>query len=122
MKTLMTAVITATLFGSGLNAAAQTAPMPANAPKPGTVTRDEMTRKDGTPPASAADQSMVMRKDMLMGMGMTPTLRRGSMKAMDANGDGMISKDEYMKWHEVRFDRMSKSAMISMKDLDDINK
>ena len=122
MKSLMTAALAATLFSIGFNVAAQSNPMPTAVPKAGTVTRDEMARKDGTAPASAADQSTVMRRDMVMGMGMTPTMRRDSMKAMDANGDGMISKDEYMKWHEARFDRMSTSAMITMKDLEDVNK
>ena len=31
------------------------------------------------------------------------------LKKMDANGDGVISKDEYMKYHEARYDAMKKN-------------
>ena len=42
------------------------------------------------------------------------------MKAMDANGDGMISKDEFMRYHEMKWDKMKKnsSGMVDMKDMD----
>ncbi|MFC6520546.1 hypothetical protein ACFQAT_13000 [Undibacterium arcticum] len=30
------------------------------------------------------------------------------LKKMDTNGDGMVSKDEYMKYHEARYDAMKK--------------
>ncbi len=41
------------------------------------------------------------------------------MKMMDSNGDGMISKDEFMKHHEEMYDGMKKnsSGMVSMKDM-----
>jgi Ca2+-binding EF-hand superfamily protein len=38
-------------------------------------------------------------------------------KAMDADHDGQISKDEFMKYNEVKFDKMKKSnGMISVAD------
>ncbi|EGF32135.1 hypothetical protein IMCC9480_2874 [Oxalobacteraceae bacterium IMCC9480] len=39
------------------------------------------------------------------------------MKEMDANGDGMISKEEFMKHHEKMFDAMpkNKDGMVDMK-------
>ncbi|MEO6688463.1 MAG: hypothetical protein ABIN56_05065 [Dokdonella sp.] len=42
------------------------------------------------------------------------------MKGMDANGDGMISKDEFMKFHEAKFDKMpkNKDGMVMMKDME----
>ena len=48
--------------------------------------------------------------DMHGGMGM---------KMMDANNDGMISKEEFMKHHDVMFDKMKKDSngMVSMKDM-----
>lgn len=40
-------------------------------------------------------------------------------KAMDANGDGMISKEEFMKFHETMFDKMKKNTagMVDMKEM-----
>ena len=42
------------------------------------------------------------------------------MAAMDANNDGMISKDEYMNYHQNQWDKMSKNkdGMVSMKDME----
>ena len=55
------------------------------------------------------DSKMMHKKDS-MGM---------DMKAMDANGDGMISKDEFMKSHEAMWDKMKKNdkGMVDMKDM-----
>ena len=55
------------------------------------------------------DSKMMHNKDS-MGM---------DMKAMDANGDGMISKDEFMKSHEAMWDKMKKNdkGMVDMKDM-----
>lgn len=41
-------------------------------------------------------------------------------KAMDANGDGMISKDEFMKFHEMMFEKMKKNSagMVDMKEME----
>ena len=41
------------------------------------------------------------------------------MKKMDANGDGMISKEEFMKYHESMYDGMKKNkdGMVDMKDM-----
>ena len=42
------------------------------------------------------------------------------MKAMDTNGDGMISKDEFMRAHEMKWDKMKKNSagMVDMKDME----
>ena len=42
------------------------------------------------------------------------------MKMMDTNGDGMISKDEFMKYHEMMFDKMkkNKSGMVDIKEFE----
>lgn len=41
-----------------------------------------------------------------------------SMKAMDTNTDSLISKDEFMKFHEAMFERMkNKDGVIAMKDM-----
>ncbi len=42
-----------------------------------------------------------------------------NMKMMDSNNDGMVSKDEFMKYHETMYDGMKKnsSGMVSMKDM-----
>ncbi len=44
----------------------------------------------------------------------------GGMKMMDTNKDGMISKDEFMKHHEMMYEKMKKNSagMIDMKDME----
>lgn len=41
------------------------------------------------------------------------------MKMMDTNGDGMISKDEFMKAHETMYMQMKKNqaGMVDIKDM-----
>jgi hypothetical protein len=41
------------------------------------------------------------------------------MDTMDANGDGMVSKQEYISHHEAMFDKMDKGGkgMVPMKDM-----
>ena len=41
------------------------------------------------------------------------------MKMMDANGDGMIAKDEFMKHHEKMYEGMKKNkeGMVDMKEM-----
>jgi hypothetical protein len=52
---------------------------------------------------------------------MKPGHHRGMgkmMQRMDANGDGMLSKEEFMAAHEAMFDRMKgPDGMISLKDM-----
>ncbi len=45
------------------------------------------------------------------------------MKSMDTNGDGMISKEEFMKFHEMMFDKMkkNKSGMVDIKDMESMH-
>lgn len=42
-----------------------------------------------------------------------------SMQTMDANGDKMISKDEFLRSHEAMFDSMKKNkeGFVEMKDM-----
>jgi hypothetical protein len=58
--------------------------------------------------ASTSAIAMDMHGDMKM-----------DMKMMDANGDGMISKEEFMKHHEMMYDKMKKNkdGMVDMKDM-----
>ncbi|MFD2365520.1 EF-hand domain-containing protein [Pseudoduganella sp. GCM10020061] len=42
-----------------------------------------------------------------------------NMKMMDTNKDGMISRDEFMRFHETKWNEMKKnsSGMVDMKDM-----
>jgi hypothetical protein len=42
------------------------------------------------------------------------------MKMMDTNGDGMISRDEFMKYHEMMYDKMkkNKAGTVDMKQME----
>lgn len=43
---------------------------------------------------------------------------RMDMSRMDSNADGMLSKDEFMSYHEAMFDRMkNKEGLVDMKDM-----
>jgi len=58
---------------------------------------------------------MAMDKNM---KAMEMNLRTMDPKMMDKDGDGMISKSEFMEAHEMMFDRMKNSdGMISVKDM-----
>ena len=43
----------------------------------------------------------------------------GHMKTMDANGDGMLSKEEFVKTHEAMYDSMpkNKDGLVDMKTM-----
>lgn len=58
--------------------------------------------------------------DMKMGQ---PTDMASMMKMMDTNHDGMVSKEEFMKHHEMMFDKMKKNkmGMVDMKDMPMMN-
>ena len=45
-------------------------------------------------------------------------------KMMDTNGDGMISRDEFMRHHEMMWDQMKKnsSGMVDVKEMQDMHK
>ena len=82
--------------------------------------RDEMPVKDGMKDSMPVSDGMKdkAKGGMNMGMGMKMNL-----KMMDTNGDGMISKDEFMKYHEAMYDKMKKDAngMVSLKDMQMMN-
>lgn len=83
------------------------------------------TASGGMPAAKAemktdAKKAMDTSKPMASG-GSTKAMGSGSMdmKAMDTNGDGMISKKEYMDYHTKMWGRMkSKNGKVSMADME----
>ena len=104
MKELISIGLFAVLCGTAVAASAQdTTPKDGMTPKTGVAPKDGMPMKDGMAPKDGTG--------MKMGM---------DMKAMDANGDGMISKEEFMKHHEALFDKMKKGSngMVSLKDME----
>ena len=67
-------------------------------------------------------QDGMMQQQGSMNAGMAMKDGKGmkmDMKMMDTNGDGMISKDEFIKHHEMMYDKMKKSSngMVSVKDM-----
>ncbi|MBG9388652.1 hypothetical protein [Caenimonas aquaedulcis] len=81
----------------------------------GTVMRpaaEANAAKSGGMPAEKAE----MKKDGKT-MGSGPS---ANWKAMDANGDGMVSQEEYMAYHTNNWKKMkmTKGNMISMQDME----
>jgi hypothetical protein len=65
---------------------------------------------------NAGGAGMDMGKDGKGGMGMHMGM---DMKAIDANGDGMISKKEYDSHHQAMWKKMkSKNGMVSIADME----
>jgi Ca2+-binding EF-hand superfamily protein len=50
---------------------------------------------------------------------MHPMPMKMALKAMDTNNDGMISKDEFMKYHEMKFAQMKKNkdGLVDINDM-----
>lgn len=69
--------------------------------------------------AGCAQDGMMKRDSMQGGMAMKDGMGMQMMKMMDTNGDGMISKDEFMKHHEAMYDNMKKGSngMVSMMEM-----
>jgi hypothetical protein len=46
-------------------------------------------------------------------------MQSAMMSAIDANGDGLISKDEFMNFHAAMWDKLpkDKNGMVAMKDM-----
>ena len=46
------------------------------------------------------------------------------MKMLDTNGDGMISKEEFVKHHEAMYDKLKKNSkgMVDIKDMEAMHK
>jgi hypothetical protein len=67
--------------------------------------------------AIAADERKSGNGMMDKGM-MSHGMMGNMMNKMDANGDRMLSKDEFMKGHEQMFDRMKgQNGMIAMNEM-----
>ena len=94
-----------TLISTALLAALCTAGVPALAVQDDAKTATQ--KKDAT----LAQQGMPMSKNAGMTM---------DMKAMDVNSDGMVSKDEFMSYHEGMYEKMKKgqNGMVSIKDME----
>lgn len=69
--------------------------------------------------SGCARPGMMNHDSMNSGMAMDKQGQGQGMNMMGANGDGMVSKEEFMKHHEAMFDKMKKdsSGRVSMKDM-----
>ncbi len=55
---------------------------------------------------------------------MHENMSSSQMKSMDTNGDGLVSKDEFMKAHEAKWDAMQKNkdGMVSIADMEKMHR
>ena len=92
MNKLISTGIACVLSSAGLTAIAQDTTKKQDSMKGGTAMKEGMPMKEG----------------------------KMDMKMMDANGDGMISKKEFVKHHESMYDKMKKGSngMVSVKDME----
>ena len=69
--------------------------------------------------SGCAQDGMMKRGDMKGNMAMKDGMGMQMVKMMDANNDGMISRDEFMKHHDSMYDKMKKGSngMVSMMDM-----
>ena len=102
MKNLRLIALTAALSGTAMAAWAQ-APTPTPAPKPAPTQQTAPT--PATPPATATSKGA---PNQLV-----------ELTAMDANRDGLVSRQEYMTHYEGLYGKLKKDSagMISLKDL-----
>jgi hypothetical protein len=64
---------------------------------------------------ASASLITIAADDMKSGKGM---MHGNMMQKMDTDGDGMLSKEEFMKGHETMFDRMKgENGKIAMNDM-----
>ena len=66
--------------------------------------------------SGCAQDGMMKQDPMKGGMAMKDGM---GMKMMDVNNEGMIAKEEFMKYHESMYDKMKKGSngMVSIKDM-----
>lgn len=69
--------------------------------------------------SGCAQDGMMKRDSMQANMGMKEGMGMPMMKMADTNGDGMISRAEFMKHHESMYDNMKKGSngMVSVVDM-----
>jgi hypothetical protein len=101
MKNLRLIALTAALSGTAMVALAQ-APTPTPAPKPAPT--QQTAPKEAAPPAIASTKGA---PNQLV-----------ELTAMDANRDGLVSRQEYMTHYEGLYGKIKKDSagMISLKD------
>ena len=77
-----------------------------------TTKTDTKPMHDDMSPGTSMEKHDGMDKHEGMGMHM-------DMKAMDSNGDGMVSKKEFLNYHTAMYDKMKKgpNGMISVTDM-----
>lgn len=68
--------------------------------------------------AASAQTGTTPNQSGMMSKGDNKTFHH-DFKSMDANGDGMISRDEYLRYYGSRFDRMKRNeqGMVMMNDM-----
>lgn len=111
MKNLMSIGLMAALSGAGMAALAQ-APKPTAAPAPAPTQQTATSpQSPSVPAAKAAPPATASSKEAV-----NPLVE---LQAMDANRDGLVSRQEYMSHYEGMYGKIKKDSagMISLKDM-----
>ncbi len=76
--------------------------------------------RSGGPAAAKAEMKKDAKKGDMAATGSTMAAGggMGMMKGMDANGDGMVSKQEWDAHHAMMWGKMNKSGKIPMADME----
>lgn len=113
MKTTITAI--AFTLCCGMAAFAQTPGAPPAQGKDRSAIPSMPAEKDQTGPGTR--MGGMRQGPGMMGAGRPAGMGMGLYKGMDANGDGVISKEEWDAHHARMWKRMSRNGSISVQDM-----
>ena len=113
MKKILFAISAVACLSTINVASAQIGTPGANPAMGAEMKHDQTTSTIGDTSGSKVEPTTPMKQKRAMHKGGM------EMKSMDTNKDGMISKEEFMAFHEAKFDAMKKNkdGMVDVKDM-----